>query len=124
MVTQRMRRISSLVLLAGGVAVALSLAPKAPKTRSVDFRFEGETQDLVRLDVAWTRSSTEKMSEPVLGSSFRFERGGAPKILRTTVSLADGSYALDITLERASRAESFQRTVTLADSDQITIPLR
>lgn len=123
MMTPRVRKISSLVLLVGGAVVALSLAPKAPVARSVDFRLEGETSDLVRLDVAWTRAGEEKTGDPVLGSSFRFERGQAPKIVRTTVRLADGSYALDVTLERVDRTESMHRNVTLSDSDQITIPL-
>jgi hypothetical protein len=82
----------------------------------------------VRLDVTWSRIDGDKNAAPqpetVAGGSFRFEPGTAPKIIRTNVRLPNGSYALDITLERADHSTSIQRTVNLGDSDQITIPLR
>jgi hypothetical protein len=118
----RRRRLLSLLLLAGGGAALLSLAPHWPKERSVDFRLDGELSTVVGVDVTWARAGAE--AEAVGGSSFRFEPGRAPKIVHTTVHLPDGSYALDIRIDRADRSDSMQRTLTLGDAEQITVPLR
>ena len=120
-VPPRRRKILSWLLLAGGAAVFLSFAHDWPKERGVEFRFDMDVATVVRLDVTWTPADG---GEPALGSSFRFEPGRAPKIVRTNVHLPDGSYALDITVERVDRSDSIQRSVTLGDSDQITVPLR
>ncbi|MDI1478998.1 hypothetical protein [Polyangium sp. y55x31] len=118
----RRRRLLSLLLLAGGGAAVLSLAPHWPKERSVDFRLDGEVGTVVGFDVTWSRPGAD--AEAVSGSSFRFEPGRAPKIVHTTVHLPDGSYALDIRVDRADRSDSMQRTLTLGDAEQITVPLR
>ena len=118
----RRRRLLSLLLLAGGVAALLSLAPHWPKERAVDFRLDGELGTVVGFDVTWARVGAEV--EPIGGSSFRFEPGHAPKIVHTTVHLPDGSYALDIRIDRADRSDAIQRTLTLGDAEQITVPLR
>jgi ferric-dicitrate binding protein FerR (iron transport regulator) len=123
----RRRLLPLLLVVAGGICVAL-LSPHAPRSRSVDFRIEEDHASVVRLDVTWSRVHGDKKgaSKPdtVAGGSYRFEPGTAPKIIRTNVRLPNGTYALDITLERADHSASIQRTVTLGDSDQITIPLR
>jgi len=119
------RRFLSLILLAGGVAAAVSMLPHWPKERAIDFRIEEDTGSVVGLDVAWSRADgAETGGEPVLGSSFRFAPGEAPKIIHTTVHLPDGSYELDITLERSDRSASIRRRLTLEDAEQITVPLR
>ncbi|MDI1444848.1 hypothetical protein [Polyangium sp. 6x1] len=118
----RRRQLLSLLLLAGAGAAVLSLAPHWPKERSIDFRLDGEVGTVVGFDVTWSRSGAE--AEPVSGSSFRFEPGRAPKIVHTTVHLPDGSYALDIRVDRADRSDSMQRTLKLGDGDRITVPLR
>jgi hypothetical protein len=119
------RRFVSLILLAGAAAAAASLLPHWPKERAVDFRIEEDTGSVVGLDVAWSRvDGAGQAGEPMLGSSFRFAPGEAPKIIHTIVHLPDGSYALDITLERADRSASIQRRLTLEDAEQITVPLR
>lgn len=119
------RRFVSLILLAGAVGGAASVLPHWPKERTVDFRIEEDAGSVVALDVAWSRvDGGGQAGEPVFGSSFRFAPGEAPKIVHTTVHLPDGSYALDITLERADRSASIQRRLTLEDAEQITVPLR
>jgi hypothetical protein len=119
------RRFLSLILLAGGVGAAVSILPHWPKERAIDFRIEEDTGSVVGLDVTWSRADgAHPGSEPVLGSSFRFTPGEAPKIIHTIVHLPDGSYELDITLERADRSASTQRKLTLEDAEQITVPLR
>ena len=100
-----------MIAVLGGVSALLSFAPRWPKERNVDFRFEDDASAIVRLDVSWSRADQAAGADPVSGSSFRFEPGHAPKIVHSTVHLADGSYALDITLERADRTTSIQRTV-------------
>ncbi|MDI1436652.1 hypothetical protein [Polyangium sorediatum] len=116
------RRLLSLLLLAGGGAAFLSLAPHWPKEHTVDFRLDGEIGTVVGFDVTWSRAGAE--AGAVSGSSFRFEPGRAPKIVHTTVHLPDGSYALDIRIDRADRSDSIQRTLTLGDAEKITVPLR
>ncbi|WP_170319247.1 hypothetical protein [Polyangium spumosum] len=118
----RRRRLLSLLLLAGGGAALLSMAPHWPKERSVDFRLDEEHASVVGFDVTWTRVGAE--ADAVGGSSFRFDPGRAPKIVHTTVHLPDGSYALDIRVDRADRSDSIQRTLTLGDTEKITVPLR
>lgn len=122
--TPRIRRLVSVVLLVGGVGAVLAFGPRVPKEREIDFRFDDDPSTVVRLDISWVRVDEGSSADPVSGTSFRFERGHAPKIVRSTVHLPDGSYALDITLERADRTTSIQRTLTLGDSDRITVPLR
>ncbi|UQA56529.1 hypothetical protein [Polyangium aurulentum] len=116
------RRFLTLILLAGGVGAAVSILPHWPKERAIDFRIEEDAGSVVGLDVTWSRAGST--DEPVLGSSFRFAPGEAPKIIHTTVHLPDGSYELDITLERSDRSASIQRRLTLEDAEQITVPLR
>jgi hypothetical protein len=115
----------SLLLLAGGVLVFVSVGPHWPKERKIEFRFDSDVGSIVRLDVTWTRVEGSVENEDVaLASSFRFEAGSAPKIVRTNVRLPDGTYALDITVERVDRSESLERSLTLGDTDEITVPLR
>ncbi len=118
----RRRRLLSLLLLAGAGAAFLSLAPHWPKEHAVDFRLDVDPASVVGFDVTWTPASGP--ADAVSCSSFRFEPGRAPKIVHTTVQLPDGSYGLDITVQRADRSDSTQRTLTLGDAEQITVPLR
>jgi len=118
----RKRRGLSLLLLAGGATALFSFAPHWPKERVVEFRIDSDVGSLVGLDVTWTRVG--EGADVSGGSSFHFEPGHAPKIVRSTVHLPDGSYALDITLDRGDHRASVQRTLTLDDATRITVPLR
>ena len=80
--------------------------------------------DVTRFDVEWSRVDSDATGDVVSGSSRSFERGRAPEIVNVTVNLPNGSYALDIRIERVDRVDAIQRRVTLGDSDRISIPLR
>jgi hypothetical protein len=125
----RRRRLLSLLLLVGGAGAAMALLPKLPREHEVNFRIEEDPASVVGFDVTWTplehgQRAAMAGADATAGSAFHFEPGHAPKIIHTTVSLPPGSYALDITLERADRRESIQRTLTLDAGEQITVPLR
>jgi hypothetical protein len=44
--------------------------------------------------------------------------------VNVTVQLPNGSYALDIRIERNDHTDAIQRRVTLGDADRILIPLQ
>lgn len=79
---------------------------------------------MTRLDVEWTRTDGPSSGEVVNGSSRAFEHGDAPKILNMNVHLPNGSYVLDIRVERGDRVDVLQHRVTLGDANRIAIPLR
>ncbi len=70
------------------------------------------------IDLAWTRAGRD---EPVVGSSWRFEAGRAPRRLESTVRLANGSYEVEIVVQRADGPRASSRLVALDGSDEVTI---
>jgi hypothetical protein len=113
--------------LAAGLSTAFILSPHVPRDRRIDLHI-GEPIAVTSVDVTWFRSSDadrddERNQEPLRGASFRFSPGTAPQNINYIVQLPDGSYRVDLVVQRGDASESIHRTVTLDDVDRITLPL-
>ncbi len=120
-----MRRLAPLILVAGLLVGGSILLPQLPKEREIELRID-DAATVVGLDVAWTDASGRASGEgtSLHGSSWRFAPGTAPRSLVTRVSLPDGSYALEITVDRTLGHGSERRSIDLGDADRITLPIR
>jgi len=120
----RRSRLTTLLIAAGAIISLTPLARMWPREHQINFRVEDGVAEVTRFDVEWSRLDGDVAGEVVTSSSRSFERGRAPEIVNVTVHLPNGSYALDIRIERADHVDAIQRRVTLGDSDRISIPLR
>jgi len=114
------RRWAPLILVAGAIAAAVFLVPRLPKQRKVELRLD-DASTIVEVELSVARSSD---GEPVQGNTWHFAPGSAPASLLTSMSLADGRYEIDITVQRTDRRQSIHRVIALDNSDQIAIPVR
>ena len=114
------RRWAPLILVAGAIALAVFLVPRLPKQRQVELRLD-DASTIVEVNLSVARSSD---GEPVQGNTWHFAPGSAPASLRTTMSLPDGRYEIDVTVQRAAGRQSIHRVISLDNSDQIAIPVR
>ena len=117
---QRSRLTRILVLLGALGAAAVSL-PRIPRERQIEFRIE-DPATIVAIDLAWSRDDGD--GEPVQGGSWRFAAGQAPHALQTSVHLASGRYAVDVTVERTEGRDELHRVIELGEADHVTVPLR
>ncbi len=121
---QRLSRRLVRLLPVLGAAVALgSLLPHLPKERQVELRLE-HPDTVTAVELTWLDRRDASQATPVQGGAWRFSPGAAPRFVSTTVKLPDGAYDLEITVERAEGRDALHRSVTLGDSDRITLPLR
>jgi hypothetical protein len=123
------RRFAPLLLLAGAAGAAFVVLPSVPHEHHVDLRLD-DAASVTGVDVAWTSTAaaathaTLADEEALRGVSWHFQAGRAPATLGAAVTLPDGRYALDVTVQRGTEAESFHRVLTLGDADSIAVPLR
>jgi hypothetical protein len=83
-------------LLVAGALVAANLGARGwPKDREVRYVLGSQAPAVVELDARW---SDEATGEGVRDASFRYGRGHAPRVVRHAASLADGRYAVAITV--------------------------
>jgi len=114
--------------LAAALSVLFIMRPHVPREREVELRLQ-EPLTVTGVDVAWCRSSGDDRSsdptdEPLGGASFRFAPGTAPQNIKHHVRLPDGSYQVDLVVQRGEHADSIRRTVVLDEADRIMLPLR
>jgi hypothetical protein len=121
------RRWAFALLAAGGLTAGYFFLPHLPRERHIDLRLQ-DSPDVTAVDVTWSRAVADgdegRKEEPLRTASFRFSLGTAPENIKYTVQLPNGSYHVDLVVQRGDRAASQERTVTLDDADQITLPLR
>jgi hypothetical protein len=102
----------------------MSLFPRIPRERHLELRLD-EPSSIVGVHIDWTATSAPVSSdEPLQGSTWRFNPGSAPRLLPATVHLPDGSYAVEIRVDRVDQTETVRRSVTLGDADRIIVPVR
>lgn len=115
-------RLARWVALAGllGVVIATKIfvLPAIPEDHDIELTLPS---DVVGVDLTW---SAPGGGEDILTTSLRFTRGPAPRSLRTTVHLPNGSYEVAIAVERTSGVDSTRRRITLDSSARVTLPLR
>jgi hypothetical protein len=123
-------RFAPLILVAGVVAAAAIVIPRVPRERQVELRFE-DAATIVGVHLDWVASTGRSASaaarpesEALQGTTWRFSAGAAPSFVATTVRLPDGSYDLEILVERVGRTDAVRRSLTLGDADRIAVPVR
>jgi hypothetical protein len=114
-------RITRILVLVGGLGAASLILPRVPRDRQIEFRVD-DPASVVAIDLAWSRGDGD--AEPIQGGSWRFAPGQAPRSLTTSVHLANGHYAVDVTIERTEGRDELHRVIDLADADHVTVPLR
>jgi hypothetical protein len=108
--------------------------PYVPREHQVELRLE-DSKTIVGVSVDWTdlrdaslssrTSAGDDNDTRVLGTSWRFETGTAPRSLAMTVRLPNGPYDVDIRVDRTQeRVQTTRRSVTLGDADRISLPVR
>jgi hypothetical protein len=121
-------RVAPLLLVAAAAATAAVLVPHLPHEHRVDLRLE-DARAVTGVDVAWAPKGDigdARDGEPVRTGEWRFAAGTAPPSIRTSVSLPDGRYGVDVTVERGDARQAFHRLITQgeAEAESITVPLR
>lgn len=117
----RLRRLAPFVLLAGAAVSAISILPHLPRERRLELRLE-EPSTIIGVQLDWSTATSG--DEPLQGSTWRFAPGSAPRLLPATVRLPDGSYDVDIRVDRVDQTQTVRRSITLGDADRITVPVR
>lgn len=101
----------------------MSILPRIPRERHLELRLD-EPSSIVGVHLDWTDSSAPTPSdEPLQGSTWRFTPGSAPRLLPATVRLPDGSYAVEIRVDRIDQTQTVRRSITLGEADRITVPV-
>lgn len=113
------RRVAALALLVGACVALGSLAPSWPHERTVELRVPAATS-VRRVEVVWSRPGADEAV--VKSSAWSFE-AGAPASIVTEVDLPDGTYDVDIQVERVEGAATARRVITVGDADRIALPL-
>lgn len=113
-------RFAPLLLVAAAGIVAARVLPKMPRERSVRYEL-GDASSITRVDVVWT--SAPEPSSAAAGAAWSFERGAAPRSLRSVMSLPDGHYALDAVIHRGEERQNVRRTIELGQSASVVITL-
>ena len=117
----RLRRLAPFVLLAGAAVSAISIHPHLPREPRLELRLE-EPSTIIGVRLDWSTATSG--DEPLQGATWRFAPGSAPRLLPATVRLPDGSYDVDIRVERVDQTQTVHRSITLGDADRITVPVR
>lgn len=115
-----------LVLVAAAAVAAAAFVPHLPREHQVDLGLD-DAVAVTAVDVAWLQKGDNgdvKDGELVRTGEWRFPAGTAPRSLHTSVSLPDGRYELDVTVERGDARQAFHRAITLDAAEQVTVPLR
>ncbi len=113
-----------MLLLAGGVAIAFFLGPRVPRQHLVTLRLRAP-QTVTGVELAWapTNGAALPHADAMQGGTWRFAPGAAPPTVQTQVSVPDGSYDLEVQVERGGASEAVHRVIRFGDADNITVPL-
>jgi hypothetical protein len=95
------RRWAPLLLVAAGLGAYAAMSPKLPHARQVVLDLGPEAGDLTDIELTWTKAAT--MDDAALTTRWHFAPGSAPRRLPLEARLADGSWDVEVTLERQSR---------------------
>jgi hypothetical protein len=125
--TTRLRRLLSLVLLIGGMGLAVTLlAPAFPRDNLLIF--DGKGSPIRELELSWTSAEDGPLGAETLGV-VRLHPGRAERRLRYVLSAPSGEYDLSIRAVFAaedatpSTETSVLRRVTLGGNETV-VPLR
>jgi hypothetical protein len=121
----RLKRFSPFLLVAGLIAAAVLLIPHVPRERRIELRIE-DPATVIGVELSWSAVDAAQRNEgdALEGARFRFEPGQAPALIKAPAHLADGRYALELSLERVGERVHVRRLITVGEDAAITIPLR
>jgi hypothetical protein len=120
------RRIAPLILVAGALLAVSVLFGRMPKERDIELRLN-DAATVRGLDVIWTDARSDRgeaEGTPLQSSSWHFAEGAAPRSVHTKVRLPDGSYNVEIAVDRTHGPDATRRVITLGDTDRIAVPVR
>ncbi|EYF07888.1 Hypothetical protein CAP_6910 [Chondromyces apiculatus DSM 436] len=118
-----MRRLAPLLLVLGLFIIVGPLLRQTPREHEVELRL-ATPDTIVGVELTWFEGDESGSQEPLAGGSWRFTQGQAPRSLSTPVRLPDGSYSLEIIVDRTSGRDSARRSIVLGDAERITVPTR
>jgi hypothetical protein len=95
------RKWAPLLLLAAGFGGYTAVGPKLPRTHQVVLDFGTEAGDVTDVEVSWTHANS--LDDAALTTRWHFAPGAVPRHLRFEPRLAEGSWDIEVTLERQSR---------------------
>jgi hypothetical protein len=95
------RKWAPLLLVAAGLGAYIAVGPKLPRARQVVLDLGDGGGDVTDIELTWTRGGTN--DDAALTTRWHFARGAAPRRLPFDARLADGTWDLEVTLERQSR---------------------
>lgn len=110
----RLRRLSVLIIVAGGLLAWTFIKPHIPHDHPVAWRFDPDASAVTGLEAVWTRTGG-RPDDAIAGSRFNFQPGAAPRDLRTTVRAADGEYVVDYTVSLTTGRHQSQERVVLGE---------
>ena len=93
------RRFAPLLLVAAALGAYAMLDRELPHDRDVVIEL-GDAPDLTGLEVSWLRARKDS-DEAYLTTRWHFARGAAPSRLNARVRLPDGSWNVEVAIERA-----------------------
>jgi len=105
----RHKRFLTLAALGGGVAVALYLGSRTPRTQHVRLALGAEASEVTGVEILYVAPD----GDVVRTSRFRFDPGAAPRVLVHDPELVDGAYLLRIEVDARTGRRTVERRVTL-----------
>lgn len=98
---ERRRKWAPLLLLAAGLGAYTAVGPKLPRTHQVVLDFGREATDVTDVEVSWTRANN--VEDAALTTKWHFAPGAVPRRLPFEAKLPEGSWDIEVSLERPSR---------------------
>ncbi|MET0593130.1 MAG: hypothetical protein ABW133_10545 [Polyangiaceae bacterium] len=95
------RKWAPLLLLAAGLGAYTAVGPKLPRTHQVVLDFGPEANDVVDVEVSWTRANN--VEDAALTTRWHFAPGTVPRRLPFEARLPEGSWDVEVSLDRQSR---------------------
>ncbi len=106
------RRVLRLVLLGGGVAVALALGKAWPREQTVHYVLGDAAGRVEEVDARWAQAAAAE--DWAREASFRYAPGQAPRVVTHEPRLPDGDYTVEIDIVASRERTRVRRRVTLA----------
>jgi hypothetical protein len=109
------QRVSTMILLAGALAVALALGKHRPKEQTVHYVLGDSAGRVEEIDASWfERGEDDESQESLRDVSFRYVLGRAPRVVTHEARLADGDYTVKIEIVAVSGRTVVERHVRLS----------
>jgi hypothetical protein len=105
------KRLTRLLLLAGGLLLALFLARSWPREQTIHYVLGDAAPRVEEVAARWAADSTEDWMRQ---TTFHYAAGKAPRIVTQEPRLPDGDYTVEIEIASASDRSTVRRHVTLS----------